>query len=35
MWGVGPALLLPTATDALLGSEKLAIGLAFVILLPK
>jgi hypothetical protein len=26
VWGVGPALLLPTATDALLGAEKWALG---------
>lgn len=32
VWGVGPALLLPTATDALLGGEKLAIGPTAVVL---
>lgn len=32
VWGVGPALLLPTATDPLLGSEKFGIGPTAVIL---
>ncbi len=31
-WGVGPALLFPTATDDLLGSEKWGAGPTFVIL---
>ena len=34
-WGVGPAMLLPTATDDLLGSEKWTLGPAGVILLQK
>lgn len=32
IWGVGPALLLPTATDSLLGGEKWAAGPTAVIL---
>lgn len=31
-WGAGPVLALPTATDNLLGSEKLGLGPTFVIL---
>lgn len=31
-WGVGPALLLPTATDDLLGTEKWGAGPTFVVL---
>lgn len=32
IWGVGPALLLPTATDSLLGSEKWGAGPTAVVL---
>jgi hypothetical protein len=32
IWGVGPALMLPTATDRLLGSEKWSIGPTAVVL---
>lgn len=32
VWGIGPALLLPTATDDLLGGEKWAIGPTAVVL---
>ena len=32
IWGVGPALTFPTATDPLLGNEKFAAGPAFVAL---
>ncbi|MBX9806715.1 MAG: hypothetical protein K2X95_02840 [Flavobacteriaceae bacterium] len=31
-WGVGPAILVPTATDKLLGTEKLGVGPTAVIL---
>jgi hypothetical protein len=31
-WGVGPAILAPTATDKLLGTEKLGVGPTAVIL---
>ena len=31
-WGVGPAILVPTATDAVLGSEKFGIGPSVVVL---
>lgn len=33
IWGVGPAVLLPTATDDLLGSEKWALGPTGVVLM--
>lgn len=32
IWGVGPAFLIPTATDDLLGSEKFGLGPTFVVL---
>lgn len=32
IWGVGPVLLIPTATDSLLGSEKFGIGPTAVVL---
>lgn len=32
IWGVGPSIMLPTATDPLLGAEKLSIGPSAVIL---
>jgi len=32
IWGVGPAFLVPTATDDLLGSEKYGLGPTFVVL---
>lgn len=32
IWGVGPALLIPTATDNLLGTEKFGVGPTAVIL---
>jgi hypothetical protein len=32
IWGVGPALLLPTATDEFLGTEKVGLGPTVVIL---
>lgn len=32
IWGVGPAFMLPTATDSLLGSEKWSIGPTAVVL---
>ena len=32
IWGVGPAVLLPTATNALVGSEKFALGPSIVFL---
>ena len=32
IWGVGPAFLLPTATDDLLGAEKWGLGPTFVVL---
>jgi hypothetical protein len=32
IWGVGPAFLVPTATDDLLGSEKFGLGPTFVVL---
>jgi len=34
-WGAGPAMLLPTATDDLLGSEKWTLGPAGVVLVQK
>lgn len=33
IWGVGPAMLLPTATDSALGSERFSIGPSVVLLL--
>ncbi len=33
IWGVGPSLTLPTATDSLLGSEKWSVGPSAVILI--
>lgn len=35
IWGVGPALLIPTATDPLLGSEKFGVGPTVVVLTQK
>ncbi|MGI9393935.1 MAG: transporter [Boseongicola sp.] len=35
IWGVGPVLLLPTATDELLGTEKLGVGPTIVALTQK
>lgn len=32
IWGVGPVLLIPTATDSLLGSEKFGVGPTAVVL---
>ena len=32
IWGIGPAILLPTSTDEFLGAEKLAIGPTAVVL---
>jgi hypothetical protein len=32
IWGVGPALLLPTATNSALGTEKFGLGPTFVVL---
>ncbi len=32
IWGVGPTITLPTATDSLLGSEKLSLGPSAVVL---
>jgi hypothetical protein len=32
IWGVGPALLIPTATDDLLGSGKFGLGPTVVVL---
>jgi hypothetical protein len=34
-WGVGPAILIPTATDEFLGSEKLGLGPTAVALIQK
>lgn len=35
VWGIGPALLIPTATDKALGTEKFAIGPTIVVLKQK
>jgi hypothetical protein len=32
IWGVGPALLIPTATDDLLGTEKFGVGPTLLVL---